>query len=186
MQSDQEIEVKFKIDDLDLFENKIIEVGGKLVFDKVFQETIRFDTPEEDLQKRGTFIRVRSGEKNTMTLKKKLHAVDAEYKERLELEMEIGSIEMATKILEELGYSRKFIMQKYRTEYALSGTILALDRLPFGNYIEIEGGKSQIESTILQLGIDGSERLTGSYWHLFDEYNKGNGVVNPSEDIVFG
>jgi len=178
-----EIEIKFKIADLTGLEEKIKAVGGKELHHNVFQRTVRMDTPEESLRERGVFLRVRDGEKRVMTVKSKLAGSDERFKERQELEIEISDVSMAEEMLVTLGYAKKWIMEKYRTEYELAGTVLALDHLPFGDYLEIEGDKESIEEAITILGLEDQEKITCSYWHLFDDYKKANGLVG--ENIVF-
>lgn len=178
-----EIEIKFKIDDLSILEDKIKTAGGKVLHKNTFQRAVRVDTPDESLQQRGVFLRVRDGEKKTMTVKSKISGSDEKFKERQELEIEISDVELAEKMLFKLGYTKKWIMEKYRTEYELEGAILALDRLPFGNYLEIEGDKDLIEKVIKILELEDSERNIHSYWHLFEEFKKANNLQG--EDIVF-
>lgn len=178
-----ETEVKFKIQDLLELEKNIKSIGGKELHRNVFQRTVMMDTSEEQLIKRGVFLRVRDGEKKIMTVKSKLLGGDEKFKERQELEIEIGDVELAEKMMFELGFTKKWIMEKYRTEYELVDTILALDKLPFGNYLEIEGDKDSIEEAIRILGLENEERITNTYWHLFDDYKKENNLNG--EDIVF-
>lgn len=178
-----EIEIKFKIKDLLELEKKIISEGGKELHKDIFQKTIRMDTSEESLIKRGVFLRVRDGEKKIMTVKSNLSGNDERFKERQELEIEVSDVDMAEGMMTELGFTKKWIMEKYRTEYELYGTILALDRLPFGNYLEIEGDKDSIEEAIKILGLENEERITSTYWHIFDDYKKDNNLKG--EDIVF-
>ncbi|HEY5589237.1 MAG TPA: class IV adenylate cyclase [Candidatus Paceibacterota bacterium] len=178
-----EVEVKFKIDDLSILEEKIKAVGAKELHKNIFQRTVKMDTPDESLRQKGVFLRVRDGEKKIMTVKSKLPELVKNFKEREELEIEISDVELAEKMLKVLGFTQKRIMEKYRTEYELEGTILALDRLPFGNYLEIEGDKDLIEKVIKILGLENLERNIHTYWHLFDEYKKANNLQG--EDIVF-
>lgn len=178
-----ETEVKFKIQDLEELEKKIKLVKGKELHRNVFQRTVRMDTSDEQLIKRGVFLRVRDGEKKIMTVKSKLSGGDEKFKERQELEIEISDVKLAEKMMFELGFTKKWIMEKYRTEYELIGTILALDKLPFGNYLEIEGDKDSIEKAIRILGLENEERITNTYWHLFDDYKKENNLNG--ENIIF-
>ncbi|MEK9183490.1 MAG: CYTH domain-containing protein, partial [Patescibacteria group bacterium] len=94
-------------------------------------------------------------------------------------------IKKAIEILNHLGFTKEHIMEKYRTEYKLGEVILALDKLPFGDYLEIEGEKEKIEKAISALGLDGDKRLICSYWHLFDDYNQEHGITAPDENIFF-
>lgn len=178
-----EIEVKFKILDLQVLEEKVKAVGGKELHKNIFQQSVRVDTPEELLRQKGVFLRVRSGEKKTMTVKSRIPGSDKKFKEREELEIEISDVELAEKMLFTLGFTQKWIMEKYRTEYELMGTILALDHLPFGDYLEIEGEKDSIEKVVKILELEKQERIISTYWHLFDDYKKINNLTG--ENIVF-
>ena len=178
-----EVEIKFQIPDLSILEEKIKAVGGRELHRNIFQQTVRMDTPEESLKKKGIFLRVRDGEKKIMTVKSKLPGSDEKFKERQELEIEISDVAIAEKILIALGFTQKGIMEKYRTEYELEKTILALDHLPFGSYLEIEGDKNSIEKVIKMLGLENQERLVCTYWHLFNDYKKANNLTG--ENIVF-
>lgn len=60
----KEIEIKIKIDNINEFENKVKCLQPQVI-DEVFQRTTRFDTNNGDLEKRGIFVRVRSGSENT-------------------------------------------------------------------------------------------------------------------------
>ncbi|MEI6494456.1 MAG: class IV adenylate cyclase [bacterium] len=178
-----EVEIKFKIQDLIILEEKVKAAGGKELHRNIFQRTVRMDTSEGSLKGRGVFLRVRGGEKNIMTVKSKLPDSDENFKERKELEIEISDISLAEQMLSTLGFTEKWIMEKYRTEYELLGTTLALDRLPFGDYLEIEGDKDPIEKVVKILGLENQERFTNTYWHLFDDYKKTNNLTG--ENIVF-
>lgn len=178
-----EVEVKFKIVDLNSLEEKIKTAGAKELHRNIFQKTIRLDTSNESLKEKGVFLRVRDGEKRVMTVKSKLPGASENFKERQELEIEVSDVTLAEKMLESLGFTKKWIMEKYRTEYELAGTILALDHLPFGDYLEIEGEKEEIEKVISLLELTDQERLVGAYWDLFDEYKKANNLIG--ENIVF-
>lgn len=178
-----EIEIKFKVADLGVLEQKIIAVGGKELHHNVFQRTVKLDTPDQSLRQREVFLRVRDGERKVMTVKSKVPNSDEKFKEREELEIEISDVVLAEKMLNKLGFTEKLIMEKYRTEYELAGAILALDLLPFGNYLEIEGEKKQIETVIKLLGLETEERLATTYWHLFNDFKKENNLTG--ENIVF-
>jgi adenylate cyclase class 2 len=178
-----ETEVKFKIENLSELEEKIKLIKGKELHRNVFQKTVMMDTIDEQLTKKGVSFRVRDGEKKIMTVKIKLQESDKRFKERQELEIEVSNVELAEKMMFELGFTKKLIMEKYRTEYELVGTILALDKLPFGNYLEIEGDKDSIEEAIRILKLENEDRITDTYWHLFDDYKKENNLNK--KDIIF-
>ncbi len=178
-----EIEVKFRLENLSVLEEKIKSAGGQLLHRDTFQRTVRMDTPDEQLENKKVFLRVRDGEKKVMTVKTKIPNTGENFKISQELEVEVSDISLVEKMLETLGFTKKLIMEKYRTEYELLGTFVALDRLPFGNYLEIEGEQGEIEKVIDILGLTDKERLVSTYWHLFDDYRKDNGLTD--ENIVF-
>lgn len=147
-----------------------------------FQRTIRMDTPNLDLEKRGTFLRVRTGGKNIVTLKKKIKS-SGEVFERQELETEVKDPELFADIFAELGFARRFIMEKYRIDYKYKNTKISLDELPFGVFVEIEGDPENIKNVVKELNLDLINKITVTYWDLFEDYKKKMNLKG--EDIVF-
>jgi len=182
-QDNKEIEIKLKIDNLEELEHLINQAGAVLVHPEVLQRTIRFDTPEQDLEKKGVFLRVRTGEKSIMTVKKKIDKTETRYFERNEWETEISDSKMAEEMLKNLGFEKILIMEKYRKTYSLDGVWLSIDRLPFGNFIEIEGAKDDIDRMVELLKLKTAVPITVTYWDLHDEYNREHHLTE--ENIVF-
>lgn len=183
-QSYKEIEIKFEVLDLASFERKIQDLGGKTK-GEFFQRTTRFDTPSDDLEKAGLFLRVRTGDKNTFTVKRKAKE-DKTYRERDEWEVEVSDTKTVTEMLKALGYTKLLIMEKYRQTYtftSLPKLEVTIDRLPFGNFAEIEGSKEDIEKAIADLGLQSEKRITATYWQLHEEYNKKHGLSE--KNIIF-
>lgn len=184
--NNKEIEVKLLVADFSGLAEKIKVAGGVLLQPEFFQRTVRFDTPEQSLEANKTFLRVRTGDKNVVTLKRRIDGSELEargLKEREEVETEVGDTEKVRQILNILGFTREFIMEKYRTDYHLDETVISLDRLPFGNFVEVEGEPEEIETTIQKIGLTEAERSARSYWGLFDEYKKKYNLSG--ENIVF-
>ena len=176
-----EIEVKIKISNLKDFVAKLRKTGA--VFKgKDFQKTIRMDTPDLDLEKRKIFLRVRSGLGNTLTLKVKKEE-DKDFKLRDEYETEIKDLKVLTRIFSLLGFSKHFVMEKYRADFSYGGVEISVDELPFGTYVEFEGTKEAINKALKVFGLDKTERITVTYWHIFDEIRKKNPSLE--ENIVF-
>ena len=74
-------------------------------------------------------------------------------------------------------------MEKYREKWQWGSAEIVIDRLPFGNFIEIEGNEKSILKTIKMLGFNFKDRITTTYWGLWEDYRRKKGVKN--EDIVF-
>jgi len=147
-----------------------------------FQRTTRMDTPNLDLEKRGMFLRVRTGGKNIVTLKKKIKS-DREIFERQELETEVKDTDLLADIFANLGFAKRFIMEKYRVDYEYKGTKISLDELPFGVFVEIEGEPENIKDVAGELNLDLSNKIIATYWDLFEDYKKK--VNQKGENIVF-
>ena len=97
-----ETEIKIKIDNPNTFISELIE--KKAVFKgKDFQRTIRMDTPNMDLQKKGIFLRVCSGLGNAITLKVKKEE-NKDFKLRDEYETKVEDINVLSRIFSILGF----------------------------------------------------------------------------------
>jgi adenylate cyclase class 2 len=147
-----------------------------------FQRTTRMDTPDLNLEKQGTFLRVRTGGKDIVTLKKKIKS-KGELFERMELETEVKDPELLADIFANLGFTKRFIMEKYRIDYSYKNTKISVDELPFGVYVEIEGEPEDIQSVARELNLNLSKKIVVTYWDLFEEHKKQTGQTG--ENIVF-
>jgi len=178
----KEIEIKFKIENLNLIKRKLKDKKAKFI-GKTLERTIKFDTENKDLEKKGKFLRVRTGFKNVITFKRKIKRKDTKFKEREEIELEIPEPEKMKIILENLGFTKKWIMEKYREKWILGDAEVVIDKLPkMGNFIEIEGSKKSIQETAKVLGLNFEDRITATYWGLWEDYRKTKGIKN--ENIV--
>lgn len=169
-----EKEIKLEIFDL----TKLIEMLEKKGAKKesgAFQQTTRMDTPDKDLEKRSIFLRVRSGEKNIVTLKEKLKDNNDVF-ERQEIETIVHDVDKMIAIFTHLGYTKQLIMEKYRLNYLYKQSKLAIDELPFGCFLEIEGEFDDIDEIVKDLELDISKKITVSYWDLFEAYKAENGI----------
>jgi adenylate cyclase class 2 len=176
----REIEIKFEIKNPDFIRKSLKKLKAKF-FGKVFERTIRFDTPNNSLEKNGKFLRLRIGFKNMITFKRKIK--NKNFKEREEIESEISDPEKMKIILENLGFTKTRIMEKYREKWKLKDTEIVIDRLPMGNFIEIEGREKSIKKVVNLLGLDFKNRLVCTYWDLWKDFTKKKGIKN--ENIVF-
>jgi predicted adenylyl cyclase CyaB len=179
----KEIELKFKIENPGLIRRKLKEVRARFI-GKAFERTIKFDTKNKDLEKQEKFLRIRTGFKNEITFKKKINKVDKDFKEREEIEIEISNPKEMEMILAELGFTKKWIMEKYREKYELGSAEIVIDKLPkMGNFIEIEGSKKAIEKAAKLLGLRLADGITATYWGLWRNYCKKK--VIKDENIIF-
>ncbi|MEI7792173.1 MAG: class IV adenylate cyclase [Candidatus Berkelbacteria bacterium] len=176
-----EKEIKLRVaNPLELIET--LKSEGAEFLGKTFEKTLRFEKEGQGLEKEGIFLRLKSGFVNKITLKKKLKT-SSDVFEREEIETTVGDIEKMRAILNSLGFTNEFIMEKYRQNWKFNGTEIALDEMPFGFFIEIEGEESRIWDTCEKLKLDSSNKIVVTYWDLFDDHKKETGLV--SEHIQF-
>jgi adenylate cyclase, class 2 len=174
-----EKEVKFLVDED--FLNKVLKNPKFKKEIDCFQKTVRRDTGNSDLEKKGISLRTRSDVKNVVTLKRKIKTKNkSEIFEREEYETEVGDIKVMEDILEILGFDSVRIMEKHRIQGEFDDVTIVFDRLPFGLYMEIEGEEDQIKGVCDELKIDFSKRITKTYWELWDDDENGG-----KKDIVF-
>ena len=176
----QEIELKFRLKNPKTFHKKLKEKKAKFL-GKTFERTVRFDTPQGKLEKEGKFLRVRTGFKRTLTFKRKIE--DKEFRAREEIELEISSPQKMIDILKNLGLTRILIMEKYREKWQFQKTEIVIDKLPMGNYIEIEGEKDSIKKAIKVLGLNFKDKITKTYWDLWREFARKKEIRD--KNIVF-
>lgn len=183
MSNKKEIEVKYTVSNFKDLLHKLNEAEAKYLSSE-FQRTIRFDTPNKDLEKSGRFLRIRSGRENTMTLKiKNKEILSSNFHIREELETTIGDLDTVRLIVHTLGYTMEFIMEKYRLTYELGNTIITLDEMPFGIFLEIEGTEDEIRRVSIRLNLNDKDKYIGTYWDLFEAYKQINGLSG--DNIVF-
>jgi adenylate cyclase class 2 len=177
-----EKEIKLRINDLGLLINKL--TTEKAVFiGKALQRTVRFDNQENSLESNGTFLRVRSGFENVITVKRKVKDDSGDVFKREEFETRVDDIEMIRKMLNALGFNREYVMEKYRMEWELDGVNISIDELPFGFFVEIEGEEKKIFEVAQKLNLDVNERIIVTYWDIFAEYKKEYDLIG--ENIEF-
>ncbi len=178
--NNKEIEIKFKIDKPD-FIRKILRNRKAKFVGKAFEKTLRFDSPDKILEKKNQFLRIRTGFRNVITFKRKIE--NKQFKEREEIELEIASPQQMKLILENLGFIRILIMEKYREKWRLSNAEIVIDKLPMGTFVEIEGEEKTIKEIVRILGLNFKDRIIKSYWDLWKEFSKKEGIKN--ENITF-
>jgi adenylate cyclase class 2 len=168
MANDTEIEVKFYLLNLPVFEQRLQALGARLTQPRVYELNLRFDTPQMDLAAEKRILRLRRDQRAVMTYKGPNQARD-DVAVRQEIEFTVSDFGAARRFLEALGYSVSVSYEKYRAIYALGDLVVTLDEMPFGNFAEIEGpGPRQIQAIAQRLGLDWAQRVRAGYLALFD------------------
>ena len=73
--------------------------------------------------------------------------------------------------------------EKYRSTWALGDAEIALDELPCGNFVEIEGSAEHIERAVQLLALERAPRLPLSYAALFEKIQAHLGL--PLHELTF-
>ena len=165
--TNDEIEAKFWISDLDTVRARTQDSGAKLVHRRVKETNLRFDTPDGQLSRQSRVLRLRKDYGVHLTYKGAARPGEA-VSVRQEIEFEANSFKAAQAFLEALGYRVIVMYEKYRTGYEMNDLVIALDEMPFGSFCEIEGPNvSSIRSLADSLGLDWEARTQDSYLGLF-------------------
>jgi len=170
--SDVEIEVKFYVLSLKEIEQKILDLGGTLVQERCFESNLRFDTADGRLRNQRHVLRLRKDKENILTFKGAAE-VGKSVSIRQEIEVLVDDFDTARKLLEGLGFEVVMSYEKFRTTYSLLDTLVVLDELPYGNFIEIEGPDgASIQKVARNLNLNWKARVMTSYTYLYEMLRK--------------
>lgn len=169
----REIEIKFSVRDFRDILQRLQHLGAHLEYEGVEQSWF-FDTPKEELRKRGHMLRLRTmdGAGYTLTLKTKPEEEDSKYKIRHEYELGIDNVRTAFSILKRLGYRERARYKKHRQHWVLEGAYIELDTLKGRRFVEIEAPKKRIDELAPILGLDWGQATRKGYVTIMRELEK--------------
>lgn len=181
-----EIEVKFRVENLQKLEDKLRSLGFRIVTPRTFERNTLYDTPDRKLRAQQAILRIRKyGDRWVLTHKclPPAHDPGARHKRRVETETEVTDGDALGAIFTQLGYGPVFVYEKWRTEYADANGHCVLDETPIGVFAELEGPEEWIDRTSARLGLDPSSLMTMSYGRLFDDWRRETGSA--ASDMTF-
>jgi adenylate cyclase, class 2 len=183
-ETNQEIEAKFYVNNLDKILTRLHELGAQLIQPRVLESNIRFDLPDGRLRSERRVLRLRRDTESRLTYKDPSQNEQGVLSRR-EIEFTVEDFDKARQFLEALGYQSIFYYEKYRTTYALhqqtsevleTSEVLVhimLDELPYGNFVEIEGETIEvIKEASNKLNLKWDTAVGKSYSALFDQADK--------------
>ncbi len=169
---EQETEVKFYVRDLKRVEARLRDLEARLVQPRILETNIRFDLPDARLRSEGRVLRLRQDTAARLTYKgagKNEEGILS----RAEIEFTVDDFEKARQFLEALGYQKSVYYEKYRATYELNETLIMLDEMPYGNFIEIEGvNNKRIRALADQFALNWKAAIETSYIALFERVCK--------------
>jgi adenylate cyclase class 2 len=161
-----EIEVKFHLADPEHTRRRILDTGA-LSQGRVFETNIRFEPLNHSLLASGALLRLRREQKTTLTFKSPSPEADTEFKVMREIEVQVSDFEAMAEILQALGYRKEQIYEKWRETFVSQEALICLDKLPFGDFLEIEGSRAAILDLAKRLGLAWETRVLANYLEMF-------------------
>ena len=159
-----EVEVKFLVADLAAFRERLVAAGGTLKKARIFERNVRFDTPNDDLLKKGELLRLRQDAAVRITFKGEVpQALQSEAKVREELEVSVNDFDTTALIFERLGFAPVQVYEKYRETFTLGDVEVVLDEMPYGEFVELEGKEAGIKTAVTNLDLEWRNRITYNY-----------------------
>ena len=164
-----EQETKFFLPDSTALRERIASLGLTLFQARMHEENIRFDTPDGTLTRQGKVLRLRKAGRCILTYKQPEHPSAASPARRhMESEVAVEDLDRTAYILEGLGYRPIVRYEKYREVFTRDATLVMVDQLPFGDFLELEGPDlAQLRAMAGLLGLDWSSALQASYMGIF-------------------
>jgi adenylate cyclase class 2 len=172
----QEIEVKFFLQDSVAYQRRVEAAGAVLEIARVHEQNLRFDSPDRTLSSAHRVLRLRQDDQSVLTYKGPAESGSA-VSIRQEIEFTVSDFIKARQLIEALGYQVMLMYEKYRTTWGLEGVHVTLDEMPYGTFTEIEGpSPEQVQTVANRLGLRWDARVNASYIELFERFKKNRGV----------
>ena len=178
-----EIEIKVHINDLKRLEQRLGELGAKLLHPRQMEINLRFDRPNHILARKQQVLRLRQDDKARLTFKGP-GSFQQNVRTRHEIEFTVSDFDAAHMFLEALGFQVYTAYEKYRTTFSYMGCEIVLDELPYGNFYEIEGPNVEtVRQVNDNLGLRWEAGVAQSYTELFQQLRR---VYHwPFNDLTF-
>jgi adenylate cyclase class 2 len=166
-----EIEAKFYLKDIESMRRRIFDLGGESK-GRVFETNICYEDANNTLIQKKMLLRLRQDEKAKLTFKSSPTVNSRDFKVFSELEVEVDDLAAMGQILEGLGFHPEQKYEKWRETLILGQTGLFLDRMPYGDFLEIEGQPQDIKCCAWRLALDWNRRILMNYLEIFEIIRK--------------
>jgi adenylate cyclase class 2 len=182
MATSNEIEIKFRVDDVRGLNRWLRQSGFRLLTPRTHEINTLYDLPGQPLRKRGELLRLRRyGSEWLLTHKAKGKV--GHHKTRVETETKVADGAKMEAILRALGFAPTFRYEKFRAEWSDGKGHVVVDETPIGNLGEIEGPSRWIDRTARALQVRPSDYITATYSDLFFQWKKQTG--SPADEMTF-
>ncbi len=182
MAPNQEIEIKFRVADLQGLARKLRGAGFRVATTRTLEINTLYDLPGEVLRGRRELLRLRRyGSEWTLT--HKAGKKTGRHSSREELETPVGDGKQMDAILRSLGYAPSFRYEKFRAEWTDGKGQVVVDETPIGDFCEIEGAPRWIDAIAKKLGVSTAAYITKNYASLFLDWKAR--TKNSAEEMTF-
>jgi adenylate cyclase class 2 len=182
MGSSNEIEIKFRIDDVQILNRRLRQSGFRLITPRTHEVNTLYDLSDKSLRRRGELLRLRKyGSEWILTHKAKGKV--GRHKMRVETETKVEDGAKMDAILRALGFAPTFRYEKLRAEWSDGKGHVVVDQTPIGDFGEIEGPSRWIDRTAKLLQISPRDYITATYTELFFQWKKRTG--SPANEMTF-
>lgn len=179
-----EIEVKYLDADHGALRQRLSALGAECL-GRWFEANVVYDDAKRSLKAQGTLLRLRQkGGRFVLTLKRASSQTSQTAKIYEESETGVDDADGLCGILEGLGYHPALRYEKVREKWALLGCEVCLDTLPFGAFVEIEGGEADIAACARALELPSGQASKATYHDLNRRHRAAAGLA-PDESFVF-
>jgi len=161
-----EIEVKIKVNDFKAVKDKILAQGARLIKDRYFEDNTLYDLASGKLYKNKQALRLRTINNKTFLTYKGEPRKSRKFKIREEYESEVKNRKDIKKILKSLRFTPVYKYEKYRTVYRYKNLEICLDETSVGNFIELEGQRSDIVRFAQAIGFSKKYFIKTDYIQL--------------------
>ena len=162
-----EVEVKFFLPDRHFIRKKLLDLGA-LTRGRLFEMNIRFEDSTKTLIGKKCLLRLRQDHSATLTFKSPPPEDSQQVKVFNELEVEVSDFQTMKNILESLGFHCEQVYEKWRETLVLENAHFCLDDMPYGNFLEIEASREDIQRYARILGFQWEKRILINYLAIFE------------------
>ncbi|MBN2140938.1 MAG: class IV adenylate cyclase [Desulfovibrionaceae bacterium] len=180
-----EMEIKYLGADHEAVRKALRERGARRL-GRWFEDNLVLDDRARSLRAKNVLLRLRrSNGRVALTVKRPPQGpVPEGFKVLDEYETEVADFSALLRALEVLGFCPAFRYQKVREKWRLAGCDVCLDRLQFGDFVELEGPVEAMASAAAELGLAVLASSTETYHALNRQYRRDRGL-DDQEDFVF-
>lgn len=173
MSSAPEVEIKFRVHDLDALNARLRQLGLQQLTPRTHEMNVLYDLPGHPLRARGDLLRLRKyGDSWVLTHKRKGGDSKGPHKTRIETETRVEDGAKMDGILRALQFEPSFRYEKFRAEWKDDHGHVVIDETPIGNFAEIEGPPEWIDSVAQELGVNRKDYITETYAGIFFDWKR--------------